>query len=333
MKRGILLVSSLLLSGCVQTYYPNPYLTHAAPARPLLTQDQTAGVENNDRINRFGRLAALQGIAPPLIEQVILPPGSVNYMAGPVPVVRVVFNEGVFFDSASDQPKPEAAAVLDVIADNMRHDVPDAAVTVLGHTDAQGSDDYNVDLSRRRATNVMTALVSRGVNPDQLSEVAIGKRQPIAPNSTTEGRARNRRVEFIVSSGIDANLAAVSQRVVPASFFAIAAGEPVDPTRIANRVSVGKLRPQSGSASIRPLDDFRDIALAPPASGNAIADDSSVINPEPNALPSTNPIAPVAVQNTPTAAPRVIAPAPARPVHLAPLAPAPNMAPLGDTQY
>jgi hypothetical protein len=113
-----------------------------------------------------------------------------------------------------------------VIAENMKRDVPDAALTVLGHTDAIGSDAYNIDLSRRRAEAVMRALVARGVNPDQLSEVAIGKRQPIAPNDTAEGRALNRRVEFMISPALSANLAAVQQRFVPARYFEIGLAPP-----------------------------------------------------------------------------------------------------------
>lgn len=65
----------------------------------------------------------------------------------------------------------------------------------MGHTDAIGTDAYNLDLSRRRAEAVMRESVARGVSSGQLSQVAIGKRQPIASNDTAEGRALNRRVE------------------------------------------------------------------------------------------------------------------------------------------
>jgi hypothetical protein len=173
----------------------------------------------------------MQGIAPPQVNQLMLPPNSVSYMTGTVPVVRVVFDERIFFDFNSDVPRPEAGPVFDLLAENMRRDVPDAAVTVLGHTDAIGTDAYNDNLSARRAENVMKELVRRGVRSTQLSEVAIGKRQPIAPNDTEEGRAHNRRVEFLVSSGIDANLAAVQQRVVPISYLSLGNVTPEVPHR------------------------------------------------------------------------------------------------------
>ncbi|HYZ22662.1 MAG TPA: OmpA family protein, partial [Rhodopila sp.] len=96
-------------------------------------------------------------------------------------------------------------------SDRIRRDAPGWHLTVLGHTDATGSDAYNMDLSRRRAAKVLRALVDRGLDPSQLSAVAIGKRQPIADNRTEAGRARNRRVEFLMSRCLEANLGVVRQ--------------------------------------------------------------------------------------------------------------------------
>jgi outer membrane protein OmpA-like peptidoglycan-associated protein len=257
-----------LLSGCVQPYV-GPMPQYPQQTGGLATQDQTAGIENDDRIARFRRLAAMQGIAAPRVDQLMLPPNSVSYMAGAVPVVRVVFDERVFFDFNSDVPRPDAGPVFDLLAENMRRDVPDAALTVLGHTDAIGTDAYNVNLSARRAANVMQELVRRGVRATQLSEVAIGKRQPIAPNDTSEGRARNRRVEFLVSSGIDANLAAVQQRVVPASFLSTGNGAP--PPRLASVAQVLRMNPDAAPRFNKPEPDadatllpFAGLPLLPP---------------------------------------------------------------------
>lgn len=211
---GLLAMSSL--AGCVQ-----PYKGPTLQPQAIATQDQTAGIEEQDRVNRFKRLANIAGVIPPDVEEIVLPSGSVSFMSGPVPVVRVVFSERAFFAFDSAQPLPSSESILDVIAENMRRDVPDAALTILGHTDAIGTDSYNLDLSSRRAASVMQALIDRGVNPAQLSEVAIGKRQPIAPNDTPEGRALNRRVEFLISPALSANLAVVQQRVIPATYFLI----------------------------------------------------------------------------------------------------------------
>ena len=218
-----------------------PVSSPPAPSQFLATQSDTAGLENNDRVARFARLAAQMGTMPPQVEQLWLPPGSVSTIAGPVPVVRATFDEKVFFDFDQATPRPEANWVLDLMAENMKRDVPDAALTVLGHTDAIGAPDYNVDLSRRRASAVLSALVERGVNPAQLSTVAIGEAQPVAPNDTPDGRARNRRVEFMVSASEAANLSAVQQHAVPARFFVVNRAGPVHRVPVTNVVEV--LRP------------------------------------------------------------------------------------------
>ena len=177
------------------------------------------GLEDSDRINRFQRLAAEDGIEPPIVEQIYAPAGTVPGALGPVPVVRLTFDEGVFFAFNQDTPLPSSAAVLALIAQNMQKDVPDAAVTIIGNTDSIGSDSYNDDLSERRAINVMKLLAEDGVNPMQMTTVAVGDRQPVAPNDSPDGRARNRRVEFLISASVQANLAAVQYQHVNPTYF------------------------------------------------------------------------------------------------------------------
>jgi outer membrane protein OmpA-like peptidoglycan-associated protein len=82
-----------------------------------------------------------------------------------VPVVRVTFDDGVLFAFDRSEPRPEAEAALNLIAENMRKDVPDAAITILGHTDAIGTDAYNMNLAERRAVTVMSELARRGGAP------------------------------------------------------------------------------------------------------------------------------------------------------------------------
>jgi OOP family OmpA-OmpF porin len=72
----------------------------------------------------------------------------------------------------------------------------DAKVEVKGHTDNVGSDDYNMDLSRKRAKAVHDYLIRLGVNPNNLSYSYYGASQPLTDNDTEEGRTTNRRVEF-----------------------------------------------------------------------------------------------------------------------------------------
>ena len=75
---------------------------------------------------------------------------------------------------------------------------PELKVKIVGHTDNKGTADYNLDLSSRRAANVVAALTgSYGVAADRLSSEGAGLTQPIASNDTEEGRAKNRRVELV----------------------------------------------------------------------------------------------------------------------------------------
>jgi outer membrane protein OmpA-like peptidoglycan-associated protein len=219
----ILLPGMLLLAGCVQTSWQSGY----GPSQTLATADQMMDIEQADRIRRFQRLARLNGITPPEIDQLVVPAAFVPGATRPIPVIRVVFDERVFFDTNSATPRPEAASVLNVMAENMHHDVPDLRVTVLGHTDAVGTDAANIALSERRALSVLQILVRDGVNPGQLGTVAIGKAQPIAPNSTAAGRARNRRVEFLISASEDANLHVVEIRPINPAWLQLAGNAPV----------------------------------------------------------------------------------------------------------
>jgi OOP family OmpA-OmpF porin len=69
-------------------------------------------------------------------------------------------------------------------------------VRINGHTDAVGSNDFNMELSRKRAQAVMKYLVNKGVDSKKLSCAWYGYSRPIAPNDTEAGRKQNRRVEF-----------------------------------------------------------------------------------------------------------------------------------------
>jgi len=73
---------------------------------------------------------------------------------------------------------------------------PDLEIAIEGHTDATGSESYNMTLSRQRAEAVRDALVVRGIDADRLSTRAVGEAQPLASNQTAAGRAKNRRIEF-----------------------------------------------------------------------------------------------------------------------------------------
>ena len=93
--------------------------------------------------------------------------------------------------------QPQFFTVLDQVAATLNQ-YPATYIDVVGHADATGSDQYNLDLSQRRAASVAQYMVGRGVIADRLFVAGQGERQPVASNTTEEGRAQNRRVEIIL---------------------------------------------------------------------------------------------------------------------------------------
>lgn len=104
---------------------------------------------------------------------------------------------GIYFDFDKADIKPESEPTLREIAKLLR-DSPGLAVHVVGHTDNIGTLDYNMDLSRRRAAAVVAALTGQhGIAGDRLRPAGVGPLAPAAPNTSEEGRAKNRRVELV----------------------------------------------------------------------------------------------------------------------------------------
>jgi len=105
---------------------------------------------------------------------------------------------GILFDFDMDVVKAESKPALDDIAKALNAN-PNMHLKIIGHTDNQGTPDYNMDLSSRRAANVSAALVGGyGIDPSRLSYEGAGLTKPIAPNDSDDGRAKNRRVELVV---------------------------------------------------------------------------------------------------------------------------------------
>ena len=71
-------------------------------------------------------------------------------------------------------------------------------IRVEGHTDSDGGETYNLDLSQSRAEAVVDHLVTRGIDRARLDPAGFGKRRPVADNDSEEGKSRNRRVEFLI---------------------------------------------------------------------------------------------------------------------------------------
>ena len=103
----------------------------------------------------------------------------------------------IHFDSNSNRIRPDAYPLLNEYVKALKGGLSDAVLVIAGYTDNIGSDVYNQNLSRRRAQVVKDYLVRQGIAADRLIVRGFGETQPIASNETEDGRAKNRRVEFI----------------------------------------------------------------------------------------------------------------------------------------
>jgi outer membrane protein OmpA-like peptidoglycan-associated protein len=106
-----------------------------------------------------------------------------------------VILRGVLFETGKSALKPESYTVLDIVAQSLVAN-PQIRIEIAGHTDITGSATLNRRLSQARAEVVRAYLVSKGVAPTRMTARGYGPSDPIAPNTTPAGRARNRRVEL-----------------------------------------------------------------------------------------------------------------------------------------
>jgi OmpA-OmpF porin, OOP family len=110
---------------------------------------------------------------------------------------KVTYAADAFFDFDKAVLKPEGKAKLDDLADKVKG-INLEVVIAVGHTDSKGTDGYNQKLSVRRAEAVKAYLVSKGIESNRVYTEGKGEGQPVADNATSEGRAKNRRVEVEV---------------------------------------------------------------------------------------------------------------------------------------
>jgi outer membrane protein OmpA-like peptidoglycan-associated protein len=113
-------------------------------------------------------------------------------------LLAVTFKGDVTFDTNSTVVKPGLYTEIDRIADVLIR-YPQTLIRVEGHTDSVGTEDYNMDLSFRRADSVRDLLVQRGVDISRIQTVGFGETMPVATNATEAGRQLNRRVEIKIA--------------------------------------------------------------------------------------------------------------------------------------
>lgn len=109
---------------------------------------------------------------------------------------KIEIHEKIQFEYNKSDIKEESFDLMDEITQVLQDNKHIKKVSIEGHTDADGSDSYNLKLSDARSKSVMKYLVDHGVAAERLTAKGFGESQPIADNETDEGKAKNRRVEF-----------------------------------------------------------------------------------------------------------------------------------------
>ncbi|MCC8146224.1 MAG: OmpA family protein [Bacteroidales bacterium] len=111
--------------------------------------------------------------------------------------IKVTFDSGILFATNSSTLNSASRTALTQFANSLQSN-PDTDVQIAGHTDSSGNDNINIPLSRERAASVQNFLVGQGVQPSRMVVEGFGSSQPIADNSTSAGKAQNRRVEIFI---------------------------------------------------------------------------------------------------------------------------------------
>ena len=111
--------------------------------------------------------------------------------------LRINFDSDILFAVDSAVLSPQSMASLDEFARVMR-DFPQTAILIQGYTDSTGSEQYNMQLSERRARAVYNHLALREVEEGRMAAIGYGEGYPVADNATPEGRSQNRRVSILV---------------------------------------------------------------------------------------------------------------------------------------
>ncbi len=111
---------------------------------------------------------------------------------------RIAISDTVYFETGRATIQARSYGLLEQVANIIKEDARIHRVIIEGHTDNVGSAQVNLNLSQARAESVRKFLIERGVDADKLVAKGVGSARPIASNSSERGRARNRRVEFLV---------------------------------------------------------------------------------------------------------------------------------------
>ncbi len=126
--------------------------------------------------------------------------------------ITLSFDSGILFGFNSSTLQPEAKANISKLADILKK-YPDSNILVTGHTDSDGTEQYNQTLSEKRAKAVADYTIAQGINSSRLSTKGLGETEPVASNDTVEGKQLNRRVEIAIYASEEMKKAAESGKL------------------------------------------------------------------------------------------------------------------------
>ena len=185
---GAAVLLALGSAGCATRHY----------VRDQVAQEDIRVGQVDTHVNQVsGRVDQVEGTAKDALDRA----NAAHKLAEGKFLYQVVLSDdSVKFPTDVHKLSPEATARLDELATKLKGENQNVYLEIQGHTDARGSEDFNDKLGLERAEAVRRYLNQQGVALNRMSTISYGKDSPVAPNSTREGRAQNRRVVVIVLS-------------------------------------------------------------------------------------------------------------------------------------
>lgn len=242
-------------------------LAPPAAGQTYLSDEEAIALEHQTRFARMRRIAREFAIYPEpefreyRIPRSFMPPDFPH----DVPVLRIVFPESTFFDTARSEIKPGALPIIRAMAEMLDGDVPDVSVFVAGHADSRGGEVYNHNLSVDRARVVARVLNDARGRPGPAWSIGFGESVPLYPNSSEREMGYNRRVEFLLAARPDAIAYWLQDQVVDVCRTGDAS-EQVRCMRdfqqqrkefVAEEVAPVRVQPREGRTKVRPTEPKR----------------------------------------------------------------------------
>jgi len=203
-KRGWIVAAAgvlvLVASGCAtKKYVGEEVATVTTRVDGIQTQVEDAQTQLKDHDSRIVKNASASAAASRTAQEALDRAIAAGKLAeGKFLYETVLSDDAVKFGFDKAELSAEAKAALDQFSDKLRTDNQNVYIEIQGHTDNVGSDEYNFKLGEKRAEVVRRYLSLKGVPLHRMSVISYGETEPVADNSTREGRNQNRRVVLVV---------------------------------------------------------------------------------------------------------------------------------------